>query len=53
MNRNPMISKKRTEVFFLRFRNESGIKVKFLERQASPKIHCGCRFYLFSNSIGN
>ncbi|EKR98705.1 hypothetical protein LEP1GSC125_2233 [Leptospira mayottensis 200901122] len=49
-----MISKKRAEVpFFLRFKNESGIKVKFLERQASPKIHCGCRFYLFSNSIGN
>ncbi|TGM57739.1 hypothetical protein [Leptospira adleri] len=47
-------TKKRvSSTLWIRFEDESGIRVKFLERQASPKIQCGSRFYLFSNSIGN
>lgn len=45
--------KKRETLFLLRFKIEFGIKVKFLERQASSKIHYGCRFYRFYSSIGN
>ncbi|TGK14206.1 hypothetical protein EHO98_17620 [Leptospira stimsonii] len=45
--------KRVSSTLWIRFEDESGIKVKFLERQASPKIQCGSRFYLFSNPIGN
>ncbi|WP_165783453.1 hypothetical protein [Leptospira ellisii] len=47
-------SKKRsTTPRFRQLGSESENKVKFLEPQASPKIQCGSRFYLFSNRIGN
>ncbi|WP_408611981.1 hypothetical protein [Leptospira ainazelensis] len=50
----PGFPKKRVcSTLWIRFEVDSGIRVKFLERQASPKIQCGSRFSLFSNPFGN